>query len=90
MRAIRKKMQSQRGASITFALLLFLVCAVLSAVIVVASTTSAGRMSKLPETDQRYFAVTSAAELLKDMLKEPVTFIEKTTETDLSPRSSPA
>lgn len=69
MRAIRKKMQSQRGASITFALLLFLVCAVLSAVIVVASTTAAGRMSRLPETDQRYFAVTSAAELLKDMIE---------------------
>lgn len=65
---ISKKLRSDSGASITFALLLFLVCAILSAVILVAGTTAAGRMSNLAETDQSYYSVTSAAELLKDEL----------------------
>lgn len=65
MQAIRNKLKTQKGASITFALLLFLVCAVISSVVIVAATTAAGRMSQLPQMDQRYYAVTSAANLLK-------------------------
>ncbi len=70
MRAIQKKIRSRRGASITFALLLFLVCAVLSSVVIVAATTASGRMSGLAETDQRYYAVSSAAELMKELMKD--------------------
>ena len=69
MQAIRNKLKTQKGASITFALLLFLVCAVISSVVIVAATTAAGRMSQLPQMDQRYYAVTSAANLLKLMGK---------------------
>ncbi len=65
MQAIRNKLKTQKGASITFALLLFLVCAVISSVVIVAATTAAGRMSQLPQMDQRYYAVTSAANLLR-------------------------
>ena len=65
---ISRKLRSETGASITYALLLFLVCAALSAVILVAATTSAGRMSNIAEADQQYYAVTSAAELLVDLL----------------------
>lgn len=65
---ISRKLRSETGASITYALLLFLVCAALSAVILVAATTASGRMSRIAETDQKYYAVTSAAELLRDMM----------------------
>ncbi len=65
---IARRIRSRRGASISFALLLFLVCAVLSSVIVTAATAAAGRMSSAAETDQRYYAVISAAELLKGLL----------------------
>ena len=65
MHAMSVKLRSRRGASITFALLLFLVCAVVSSVVIVASTTSAGRMGDTAKTDQRYYAVMSAAELLR-------------------------
>lgn len=65
---ILTKLRSRTGASITFALLLFLVCAVLSSVIIVAASAAAGRMSGIAEADQRYYAVTSAAELLRDLL----------------------
>ena len=76
---IRNKLRSQTGASISFALLLFLVCAVLCSVILTAVTAASGRMSSLAETDQRYYAVTSAAELLKDLFDEETVQIEKIT-----------
>ena len=41
MIAIKNKLQSKRGASITFALLLFLVCSVVSIVVVVAGSAAA-------------------------------------------------
>ena len=69
MNSVKRKLNSQAGASITYALLLFLVCAVLSSVIVVAATAASGRMSKIAESDQRYYAVTSAAEFLKDIIE---------------------
>jgi len=64
---ISAKLKAQTGASITYALLLFLVCAVVSSVVITAATAASGRMSKSVETDQRYYAVTSAAELIKDL-----------------------
>lgn len=67
---INSKIRSERGASITFALLLFLICAVLSAVMLVAGTTVSGRIKGLAQTDQRYYSVTSAAELFKDKLDD--------------------
>ena len=66
MRRIQEKLGSRKGASITFALLLFLVCAVASSVVIVAGSTAAGRMSEQARTDQRYYAVASAVELLRD------------------------
>ena len=80
MQSVKRKLQSQRGASISFALLLFLVCAVISSVVIVSATTSAGRMSQTAEMDQRYYAVTSAAKFLQDMVEtQPVTVTTVTT-----------
>ena len=68
MQAIKKKLRSQSGASITFALLIFLVCAVVGSVVLAAGTAASGRMSRLAEMDQRYYSVNSAARLLTDLL----------------------
>lgn len=76
MQAIRNKLKTQKGASITFALLLFLVCAVISSVVIVAATTAAGRMSQLPQMDQRYYAVTSAANLLRKEIDDKRVTVE--------------
>lgn len=65
MSAMRAKLKDQRGASITYALLIFLICAVASSIIIVASSAAAGRMANVPRSDRRYYAVTSAAGLLK-------------------------
>ena len=67
MNAMKNKIKSQKGASITFALLLFLVCAVISGVVIVAATAAAGRMSQQDEMDERYYAVTAAAKRLNDI-----------------------
>lgn len=69
MKAIQK-LRSQDGASLIISLTLFLVCAVISSVVIVAATAVGGRASQLPEMDQRYYAVSSAAELIRDLVEE--------------------
>ena len=77
MYSIKAKLKSRTGASITFALLLFLVCAVVGSVVLTAGTAAAGRAGDLTKMDQRYYAVTSAAELLRDLMEgESVTVVE--------------
>ena len=82
------KLRSRRGASVIAALLLFMVCAVVGAVVLTAGSAAAGRVSKLAEADQRYFSVTSAAELLEKTLTDKdrtytVTRTETRTETHI-------
>ena len=80
---ILQKLRAQTGASITFALLLFLVCSVLCSVILVAATASAGRMARIRDMDERYYAVTSAAEVLKGLLDgESATAVRTTVDGD--------
>ena len=80
MYKLKQKLKSQTGASITFALLLFLVCAVVGSAVLVAGTAAAGRMSKIAEMDQRYYAVNSAARLLADTIQEkPLEIVKKET-----------
>lgn len=78
MSAINNKIQSNRGASITFALMLFMVCAIISIVVVVAGSAAAGSMSQRAETDQRYYAVSSAVELLCNDFKNKVATVKYT------------
>lgn len=68
-RTALEKLRSRKGASLTFALLAFLVCAVISAVLLASASAATGRLSNLAETDQRYYAVTSAAQLFCDELE---------------------
>ncbi len=84
LNGIRRKLKSETGASITFALLLFLVCAVVGAAVLVAGTTASGRMSKIAENDQRYYAVNSAARFLVDTIQEKRLEVKKieTADTD--------
>ena len=90
MLLIKKKLKSQNGASISFALLLFLVCAVLSSAIIVAGTAAAGRLSRLAEADQRYYAVTSAAGLLSRDIGGRTVTVEYSKKTGkVTPAGSP-
>ena len=85
LQMLKQKLKSQTGASITFALLLFLVCAVVGSVVLTAGTAAAGRLSELAESDQRYYSVTSAAQLLRTMVEgETVTIVKTEKSTDAS------
>jgi hypothetical protein len=76
--SLRRKLSSQRGASITFGLLLFLVCAIITSVILVAGTTAAGRLSGMATNEQRYYSVVSSAEVVKDLLDNKSETVIKT------------
>lgn len=76
-----RKLKSNAGASLSFALLLFLVCSVIGAVVLTAATADAGRAGKMAETDQRYYSVTSAGELLISKLCGKAVTIERFAET---------
>ena len=69
MRRLRKVIRDERGASLSIALLLFLVCTVVASVVLIAGTTASGRVAELASMDQRYYSVTSAVEFFRDELK---------------------
>ena len=64
-----EKLKSENGASISFALLLFLVCATAGAVVLAAGTAAAGRLSQMVNMDTRYYSASSAAPLLANEIK---------------------
>lgn len=59
-----KRGRAQSGASLPLALLLMLICALLTSVVLAASTGVAGRFKNLTEMDAHYYSATSAAGLL--------------------------
>ena len=73
---IKRKISSQDGASLTWALLLFVICAVVGSVVLTSGTATAGRFSKLSSYDERFYAVTSAVSMLRDILEESEVSIE--------------
>ena len=82
-RMMSAKIRSNRGASLIFALLLFLVCTVIGSVVLAAGTASAGRMSKLGESDQRYYSVASAAQLLaRELTDKEIRIVRTRQETE--------
>ena len=86
MELMKKKIQSRRGASITYALLLFLVAAVIGSVVLAAGTAAGGRLSRTAQMDQRYYSVNSAARLLIDTITgEDAIKVVKTTESGKTP-----
>ncbi|MGN0361251.1 MAG: hypothetical protein ACI4ET_00225 [Bilifractor sp.] len=61
---IQKKIRSEKGASLSVALLFFLVCAIVGSVIVAAATSSMGRMKDLSVNEKEKNAVYSTARLV--------------------------
>lgn len=77
-RTVRARLMSERGASIFFALLTLLVCITVGSVVLTAGTAASGRLAETAENDQRYYSVSSAAELIKSMVDgQKVTFVKQ-------------
>ncbi len=68
IKKIYRKITSQRGASLSFAMMLLLVAAVVGAVLLHAATAAAGRVSQLAVADARYYSVSSAADIIEKEL----------------------
>ena len=64
---MKRKLQSRRGAALSFALLVFLVCAVIGAIVLSAGTAAAGRLSNLAESDERFYLTSSTAQLFSEL-----------------------
>lgn len=81
-RRFMKKIKSRGGASISFALLLFLVCAVIGSLVLTAASAAGGRFKNLRESDRRSVSIHSAAELLSDLIGgKSVTIVRTQTTT---------
>ena len=77
MKTINKKINSQSGVTILFAMLLFLVATVVSLVIIVAATSSVNRESSFKESVQRNIELDSAVLMIKNFTdkKSEYTFV---------------
>lgn len=84
---VKQKLRSQRGASLSMALMLFLVCAVVASIVLAAATAASGRQSQLEAMDKSYYNVTSAAKLLWDELGQGTQSVTITCECDATKAS---
>ena len=66
MSKIRQKLNNNRGASFLVALLFFLICLTVGSMVLTAATAGAARTKDRYEDQQAYFAVASAARLIKE------------------------
>ena len=88
LKRIEHKLANQRGASLSMALMLFLVVTVVASVALTAATGVAGRQSQLIEMDKSYYNVTSAAKLFWEELEEGIT-VSVVRECDLDASQDP-
>lgn len=70
MKRLRKKLHSERGASILLALLFFLVCIMVGASVLAAAASNAGKIRSNQTEQQRYLTLSSAIRLVADELKQ--------------------
>jgi len=64
-----RRVSSEKGASVTVALLFFLVCAMIGSVVLTAGTAAAGRINRLATAEQRHSAVVSAVSLISEKIE---------------------
>ena len=73
---LKNKLKSENGASIFFALLLFLLCIVVSTIVITAASASAGRLADLAKMDQKYYLVNSVSDLIRNDANENTVVVE--------------
>ena len=69
----KHKVQSQRGASLSMALMLFLVITTVASIVLAAATASAGRIAQAEQLEKSYYTITSAMDLVRSEIKDPST-----------------
>lgn len=81
-KVLQEKLKEQKGASVLIALFVLLVCLIISSIVVTAGHASAGRIASVAKTDQRYYTVSSAANLFKEeIVNKPVVITRESKKT---------
>ena len=69
-KTILAKLKSDSGASLMAALLFFVMAATVGSIILAAATASSGRLANLKKSEQGYYAMSSAADVLLDRIQD--------------------
>ncbi len=69
MKRLREKLNSESGASILLAMLIFLICSMVAASILAAATSNAGKARSNQVEHQKYLTLSSAIRLVADELE---------------------
>ena len=77
---MRGKIKSEQGATLVMALLFFVICAAIGAVVLTGATAVAGRAAgtgstKSADADQQYYSLESAARLIMKQLEDQYVFV---------------
>ena len=84
MSRVQRKIEDRSGASLSVALLFFLVCAIVGSILIAAASVSMGRMKDIEKGEQERYAVDSAMELIAEKLGNgEVTFAASTNRNDV-------
>ena len=86
LRVLTHKFTSKRGASLSMALMLLLVCTTVAGVALTAATVVAGRQARTKDVDKSYYNVTSAAKLFWNEMKDH-SIVVSTTRSCTAPAS---
>lgn len=70
MKRLLKKLRERRGASLVFALLIFLMCALAGTVALTAASANVGRYTHLEAEQRDYLSVASALELIQKEMND--------------------
>ena len=81
---VQRKLKSRQGASLSIALLIFLLCATVGSVVLAAANTSFGTLVNKNTEDQRRYTLVSAAEAFRDEGEKFELQVSKSTDGSLS------
>mgnify|MGYP003303392671 CR=1 FL=1 len=84
MRTIKNKLKSNKGASVLIALGLFMICAMISSVVVVAAASGSSRNVQRIERQRAYLAVSSAAQVIMDELQDVKKYVGREEDRDFT------
>ena len=84
--SLKNKLQSNKGATIVFALFALIVSVMISAVVIYTAFSNVGRVKNTQNEEQNYLSVSSAVKLFKeslagDSVSYEETYVKTTTET---------
>ena len=69
MSSVQRKIEDRSGASLSVALLFFLVCAIVGSILIAAASVAIGRMKNIEKGEQERYAVDSAMNLISEKME---------------------